>query len=183
MKRTLCLVLTVVLTINLQLYAAVAPEKAKYVGGTAGLDKDSAGALSTENNKILSFNCNIAEFLKAAGTNSADVPERQKKEVDSGIQEKEPASKNVQMRQEKDAASRRTKGKVQEVRESWCVPYDKIDSISYGQHAGRRVGTSLAMVPLLGAGALAILFSKKRRHYISVGYFDRNGARQSAVAL
>ncbi len=64
----------------------------------------------------------------------------------------------------------------------WKVPYNKITSLSYGQHAGRRVGTTVALgVTTLGVGALPILFSKKRRHYLTIEYTDQGGAAQAAI--
>jgi hypothetical protein len=64
----------------------------------------------------------------------------------------------------------------------WKVPYDKVTSLSYGQHAGRRVGATVALgVTTLGIGALPVLFSKKRRHYLSIEYLDEQGKAQAAV--
>jgi hypothetical protein len=64
----------------------------------------------------------------------------------------------------------------------WKVPYNKITSLSYGQHAGRRVGTTVALgVTTLGIGALPVLFSKKRRHYLTIEYTDQGGAAQAAI--
>jgi methenyltetrahydromethanopterin cyclohydrolase len=64
----------------------------------------------------------------------------------------------------------------------WKIPYDKITALSYGQHAGRRVGTTVALgVTTLGVGALPILFSKKRRHYLTIEYTDQSGTAQAAI--
>jgi len=64
----------------------------------------------------------------------------------------------------------------------WKVPYNKITNLSYGQHAGRRVGTTVALgVTTLGIGALPVLFSKKRRHYLTIEYTDQGGAAQAAI--
>jgi hypothetical protein len=64
----------------------------------------------------------------------------------------------------------------------WKVPYDKVTAISYGQHAGRRVGTTVALgVTTLGVGALPVLFSKKRRHYLTLEYTDEAGKAQAAI--
>ena len=52
--------------------------------------------------------------------------------------------------------------------------YERIDSLEYGQKAGRRVGLAIAISPLF-------LFSKKRRHYLTVGYKDENNKQQAAV--
>jgi hypothetical protein len=54
------------------------------------------------------------------------------------------------------------------------IPYGKIESIEYGQKAGRRVGVALAISPLA-------LFSKKRKHYVTIGFTDENGKKQGAV--
>jgi hypothetical protein len=65
---------------------------------------------------------------------------------------------------------------------SLSIPYEKVTSLEYGQHAGRRVGATVALgVTTLGIGALPMLFSKKRRHYLTVAYKDEQGAEQAAV--
>jgi hypothetical protein len=54
------------------------------------------------------------------------------------------------------------------------IPYEKVDSLEYGQKAGRRVGLGVLVSPFF-------LFSKKRRHYLTVGYVDENTKQQAAV--
>ena len=54
------------------------------------------------------------------------------------------------------------------------IPYKQINSLEYGQKAGRRVGLAVAVSPLL-------LFSKKRRHYLTINYLDENQKQQAAV--
>src|SRR5262245_16933996 len=62
------------------------------------------------------------------------------------------------------------------------IPYAKIEEIEYGQKAGRRVGATIALgVTTLGVGALPVLFSKKRKHYLTVNYND--GANTQAVVF
>jgi hypothetical protein len=62
------------------------------------------------------------------------------------------------------------------------IPYNKITSLEYGQKAGRRVGATVALgVTTLGLGALPMLFSKKRKHYLSIGWTDTEGKPQGAV--
>ena len=54
------------------------------------------------------------------------------------------------------------------------IPYEKIESLEYGQKAGRRVGLAIAISPLF-------LFSKKRRHFLTIGFRDEAGKMQGAV--
>lgn len=54
------------------------------------------------------------------------------------------------------------------------VPYKTIESIEYGQKAGRRVGVAIAISPLA-------LFSKKRKHYLTIGYQDADSKPQGIV--
>jgi autotransporter adhesin len=54
------------------------------------------------------------------------------------------------------------------------IPYKTIQSLEYGQKAGRRVGVALAVSPLL-------LLSKKRKHFLSIAFLDEQGQKQGAV--
>ncbi len=54
------------------------------------------------------------------------------------------------------------------------IPYFTVESIEYGQKVGRRVGAAIAVSPIL-------LFSKKRKHYLTVNYKDAGGAEQGVV--
>jgi hypothetical protein len=54
------------------------------------------------------------------------------------------------------------------------IPYAKIETIEYGQKAGRRVGAALVVSPLF-------LFSKKRKHFVSISFIDVEGKKQGAV--
>ena len=54
------------------------------------------------------------------------------------------------------------------------VPYDRINDLEYGQKAGRRLALALTISPWL-------LFSKKRKHYLTIGYQDENDKQQAAV--
>lgn len=64
----------------------------------------------------------------------------------------------------------------------WKIPYDKVTALAYGQHAGRRVGATIALgVTTLGIGALPLLFSKKRRHYLTIEFTDEAGLAQAAI--
>lgn len=55
-----------------------------------------------------------------------------------------------------------------------AMRYDKIESLEYGQKAGRRVGVAIAISPLF-------LFSHKRRHFLTIGFADEAGKKQGAV--
>lgn len=54
------------------------------------------------------------------------------------------------------------------------VPYDRVNDLEYGQKAGRRLGLALTISPWL-------LLSKKRKHFLTVGYQDENDKQQAAV--
>lgn len=72
--------------------------------------------------------------------------------------------------------------KGDQTKNSLTIPYEKVTSLEYGQHAGRRVGATVALgVTTLGIGALPVLFSKKRRHYLTIAYKDDQGAEQAAI--
>jgi len=54
------------------------------------------------------------------------------------------------------------------------IPYASIESLEYGQKAGRRVAVAVMVTPLA-------LFSKKRNHYLTITYKDATGAEQAGV--
>ena len=54
------------------------------------------------------------------------------------------------------------------------IPYASIKELEYGQKAGRRVGVAIMISPLA-------LFSKKRKHYVTISYSDATGKDQAAV--
>lgn len=63
----------------------------------------------------------------------------------------------------------------------WQVPYHSVTNLEYGQHAGRRVGLAVAGIATFGIAALPAIFSKKRRHYLTVSYTDGSGMQQAAI--
>lgn len=71
-------------------------------------------------------------------------------------------------RSEQDAAIFRSK------KGSFSIQYSKVTSLEYGQKAGRRVGVALVVNPLF-------LFSKKRKHFLTVGFSDDAGNPQGVV--
>ena len=54
------------------------------------------------------------------------------------------------------------------------IPFDKITELEYGQKAGRRVAVAILVTPLA-------LFSKKRKHYLTITYTDDAGKEQVGV--
>jgi hypothetical protein len=54
------------------------------------------------------------------------------------------------------------------------VPYDQVNDLEYGQKAGRRLGVAIAVTPLA-------LFSKKRKHYLTIGWKDDKDKQHAAV--
>ena len=67
------------------------------------------------------------------------------------------------------------------VGEKIAIPYANVLDLEYGQKAGRRVGAAAATTVLLGPIGLLTLFSKKRKHYLTVGFKDDDGKDQVAV--
>jgi hypothetical protein len=61
------------------------------------------------------------------------------------------------------------------------IPYARIIDLEYGQKAGRRVGAAVGTTILLGPLGLLTLFSKKRKHYLTVGFKDADARDQVAV--
>lgn len=64
---------------------------------------------------------------------------------------------------------------------SFSIPYENIVDLEYGQKASRRVGAATATTVLLGPIGLLTLFSKKRKHFLTIGYKDESGKDQVAV--
>jgi hypothetical protein len=54
------------------------------------------------------------------------------------------------------------------------VPYDRVNTVEYGQHVGRRYAEAILISPLF-------LLSKSRKHFVTVGYTDANGRQQALV--
>jgi hypothetical protein len=54
------------------------------------------------------------------------------------------------------------------------VGYDRINLVEYGQNVGRRVVMAAVVSPLF-------LLSKKRQHFLTVGYNDKQGKQQALV--
>src|ERR1035437_1212557 len=54
------------------------------------------------------------------------------------------------------------------------TPYNKIETVEYGQHVSRRYAAAVLISPVL-------LLSKERRHYVTLGFLDGQGAHQAIV--
>ncbi len=69
----------------------------------------------------------------------------------------------------------------------WRIPYDKVSYLGYGQHVGRRVGATTAAtapsVVIVPGLFVPLMWSKKRRHYLTIAYTDEQGKPQGAVFL
>ncbi len=61
------------------------------------------------------------------------------------------------------------------------MPYKAITELEFGQKAGRRVGAAIGTSVLLGPIGLAMLFSKKKNHYLTVSFKDADEKDQVAV--
>ncbi len=66
-------------------------------------------------------------------------------------------------------------------RKVYTIPYKQFIDIEYGQKAGRRVGASVATAILISPVGLFMLFSKKRKHFVTIGYKSEDGKEQVAV--
>lgn len=54
------------------------------------------------------------------------------------------------------------------------VPYENINLLEYGQKASRRYAMAIVISPML-------LLSKKRNHFLTVGFTDEKGKQQALV--
>ena len=54
------------------------------------------------------------------------------------------------------------------------IPYENITSLEYGQKAGRRLGVALTIT-------IWALLSKKRKHFLTIGFTDANDKAQGVV--
>ncbi len=59
-------------------------------------------------------------------------------------------------------------------RRQWSVPYRNINQIEYGQKISRNVAAAIVISPLF-------LLTKKRAHFVTVGYADPDGTQQAIV--
>jgi len=54
------------------------------------------------------------------------------------------------------------------------IPYQKIDTLEYGQTVSRRYAAAVLISPVL-------LLSKSRKHFVTIGYLDGEGQQQALV--
>lgn len=54
------------------------------------------------------------------------------------------------------------------------IPYQKVNTLEYGQNVSRRYAAAILISPVL-------LLSKSRRHYVTIGYVDAEGKQQALV--
>ncbi len=70
---------------------------------------------------------------------------------------------------------------LNKVNKVYSIPYNQIIDIEYGQKAGRRVGAAIATAILISPVGLFLLFSKKRKHFVTIGYKSDEGKEEVAV--
>ena len=63
----------------------------------------------------------------------------------------------------------------------FVIPYEKIQTIEYGQKAGRRIGAADGLTVLAGPLGLLALASKKRKHMVSLTWTNGVGKIDAAV--
>jgi hypothetical protein len=61
------------------------------------------------------------------------------------------------------------------------LPYQQINLLEYGQKVGRRFLLAAAVTPLCVPLGAILLLSKKRSHFLTVGYSDEDGRQQALV--
>ena len=54
------------------------------------------------------------------------------------------------------------------------VPYDRINMLEYGQKVDRRIAWAVVISPVFA-------LSKKRQHFLTVGYMDEDGREQAMI--
>lgn len=64
---------------------------------------------------------------------------------------------------------------------SYTIPYEKIQTVEYGQKAGRRIGAAVALTALVTPLGLFALMSKKRRHMVTLTWVNADGKTDAAV--
>jgi hypothetical protein len=57
---------------------------------------------------------------------------------------------------------------------AFSIDYRKINTLEYGQNVSRRYAAAILISPVL-------LLSKSRRHFVTIGYVDQEGAQQAMV--
>jgi len=63
---------------------------------------------------------------------------------------------------------------IQSGRTSIQIPYQKVNTLEYGQNVSRRYAEAVLLSPLF-------LLAKSRRHFVTLGYLDAGGKQQALV--
>lgn len=64
---------------------------------------------------------------------------------------------------------------------TFTIRWSRVTDLEYGQKAGRRVGAAVGTTILLGPVGLLSLFSKKRKHFLTIGFKDEAETAQVVV--
>ena len=68
----------------------------------------------------------------------------------------------------------------------WRVPYLRVTYLGYGQHVGRRMGAAGAVAPasaVLAPVFVPVMWSKKRRHYLTLEFKDDQDKAQTVIFM
>jgi len=63
----------------------------------------------------------------------------------------------------------------------FSLPYKRIATLEFGQKVGHRLAATLIGTAFLGLPGLLIYASKKKKHFLTIGYYDDAGAGQAIV--
>jgi len=112
----------------------------------------------------------LAAVLANAGSSAllAGIPSKKAKYRGGTLQNVEPSTKGeVDVTGEDHLVFRYDGGVLR-------IPYDEINALEYGREAARRWGLALAVSPMF-------LFSKKRKHFLTISFSNEEGGQETAV--
>lgn len=126
---------------------------------------------------IISLFLNVTIFAAGIGSKKAAYQGGTTKERDfPGVKKEVEGDLNIN-----DERELKFEYKLNKEAKTYAIPYDQIIDIEYGQKAGRRVGAAIATAILISPVGLFLLFSKKRKHFVTIGYKGTDGKDEVAV--